>query len=348
MDLTTRHPVIELTINDEGPYRFVVDSGAGGTLIDDDLAKKLGLETIGTARTADASGHAPREMPLVAVDRIGIGSAQFYDSIGVIGDLDEIWHDQQDGADGVLGFNTFTQCLVTFDYPGGKLIVEKGSLPAANEKDVLAYVEDHRLPTVKLNITGIDVPVTLDTGAALTGALAADLEGKIKTRSSPVAVGKAKRMNTTFTVQEARIDGSIMLGAYEIKEPIVHFMGERSVIGYNVFKHFAITFDQQAKLVRFARSGSGPITFEPRYTAGFNARPVDGGRQVWFVLDNLPAARAGLKEDDLITTINGRPCGDINVAQWRSMFEKPGSFKLAVKRGAAVHDIAFETMLAVP
>lgn len=348
MDTSTRHPVIELTINDEGPFRFVVDSGAGGTLIDDDLAKKLNLETIGIARTGDASGHAPKEMPLVAVNRIGIGSAQFFDSVGVIGDLDAVWHDQQDGADGVLAFNTFAQCLVTFDYPSGKLIIEKGSLPSADGKDILTYAEVQQLPTLMLDIAGVETPVTLDTGAALTAVLAADLEGKVKTKSAPVTVGKTRRMNTTGTLSEARLDGSVMLGSHEIKEPILHFMGERSAIGYNIFKHFALTFDQEAKTVRLTRSGSGPITFPPRYTAGFGAKPVEGGRDVWFVLDGLPAAKAGLKEGDVITTVNGRPSGDIDVAQWRALFEKPGSFKLAVQRGESKQEIAFENLLAVP
>ena len=347
MDTSTRHPVIELTINDEGPFRFVVDSGAGGTLIDDDLAKKLGLQTIGIAQTGDASGHAPKEMPLVAVERIGIGSARFLDSVAVVGDLDAVWHDQKDGADGVLAFNTFANCLVTFDYPSGKLIIEKGALPSADGNDILAYVEDHHLPTLTLNITGVETPVTLDTGAALTGVLATDLEGRVKTKGAPVAVGKARRMNTTETMSEARINGSVMLGRHEIAEPIVHFMGERSAIGYNIFKHFAITFDQQAKTVRFARSSTAPITIEPRYTAGFGAKPVEGGREVWFVLDGLPAAKAGLKEGDVITTINGRPSGDMDVAPWRAMFEKAGSVKLAVRRGDAQREISFENLLAV-
>lgn len=348
IDTSTRHPVVELTINDQGPFRFVVDSGAGGTLIDDDLAKKLGLETVGMARTGDASGHAPKEMPLVVVDRIGIGDALFLDGMAVVGDLDAVWHDQKDGADGVLAFNTFASCLVTFDYPGGKLIIEKGSLPPADGQDILAYTEDHRLPTLRLNIAGVQTPVTLDTGAALVGVLAANLEGRVKTKAAPAEVGKARRMNTTATIREARIDGSLMLGRHEIVEPIFHFMGERSAIGYTIFKHFAITFDQQAKLVRLTRASQSPITIDPRYTAGFGAKPTDAGREVWYVLDGLPAAKAGLKEGDVITTVNGRPQGDFDLTQWRGLFEKAATIKLSVRRGDHQREIAFETLLAVP
>lgn len=348
LDISTRHPVVELTINDEGPFRFVVDSGAGGTLIDDDLAKTLGLETIGKALTGDASGNAPQEMPLVAVDRIEIGSAGFFDSVAVVADLDAVWHDQKDGADGVLAFNSFANCLVTFDYPNGKLIMEEGKLPPADGKDVLAYKEDRRLPTVRLNIGGVEVPVTLDTGAVVAGALAAELEGKVQTKAAPVTVGKGRRMNTTMTVREARINGNVMLGRHEIVEPIFHFMGERSVLGYPIFKHFAITFDQQSKLVRLTRASQSPITIDPRYTAGFGAKPVEAGREVWYVLEGLPAEKAGLKEGDIITAINGRPQGDFDMTQWRELFEKAGTVKLTVRRGDKQEEIAFDNLLAVP
>lgn len=347
MDTSTRHPIVEVTIDDQGPFRFVVDSGAGGTLIDDDLAKKLTLKSIGKAMAGDASGNAAKEMPLVMVERIGIGSARFFDSIAIIGDLDAVLQDQQDGADGVLGFNTFADCLVTFDYPNGKLILEKGSLPPADGRHILEFVDDHHIPSVTLNITGVEVAVTLDTGAAIAGTLAAELEGKVRTIRPPRPTGKTRRMNSAVDQREARIDGSVMLGRHEIQQPVFSFMGERSVLGYHVFKHFAITFDQKAKTVRFARSGTAPITIEPRYTAGFGAKPTPDGRVVWYALDGLPAAQAGLKEGDLIVAANGKPTADYDLSQWRTMFEKPGMVVLDVRRDGVTQQIKIEMSLAV-
>ncbi len=349
MDISIRRPIIELTINGQGPFPFVVDSGAGGTVIDDDLAKKLNLKTIGKALTSDASGQAPKEMSLVAVDRIGIGSAIFFDSIAVIGDLDAVWHDQQDGPDGVLAFSTFADCLVTFDYPRGKLILEVGTLPPADGQDILEYefVDDQQIPWVKLKITGVETPVMLDTGAAMGGILAADLEGKVRTKGAPKPIGMVRRMNSATVQRDARMDGAVMLGRHEIQEPIFNFMGQRSVIGYQIFKHFAITFDQGEKTVRFARWGTAPITIEPRYTAGFGAKPTADGRKVWYALDGLPAALAGLKEGDLIVAANGKPMSGYDVQQWRTIFEKPGTIRLDVRRDGAMRQITFDMLLAV-
>lgn len=350
MDTSMRRPVIELTINDQGPFRFVVDSGAGGTVLDDDLAKKLDLRTIGKALTGDVSGQAPKEMPLVAVDRIGIGSALFTDSIAVIGDLDAVWIDQQNGPDGVLAFGTFADCLVTLDYPNQKLTLETGTLPPADGRDFLEYeyVDDQRIPCVRLAINGVETPIQLDTGASMAGTLAADLEGKVRTKSVPTPTGMVRRMNSSMVQRDARIDGAVMLGQHEIRDPIFNFMGQRSMFGFQILKHFAITFDQGEKTVRFARAGTAPILIDPRFTAGFGARNTSDGRVVWYALDGLPAAQAGLKEGDLILAANGKPMSEYDSRQWRALLENPGTIRLDVRRnGTTQQQITFDMLLAV-
>jgi S1-C subfamily serine protease len=154
-------------------------------------------------------------------------------------------------------------------------------------------------------------------------------------------------MNSSTVQRDARIDAGVMLGRNEIHEPIFNFMGQRSVIGYQILKHFAITFDQGEKTVRFARSGTQPITIESRYTAGFGAKPTTDGRVVWYALDGLPAAQAGLKEGDLIVAANGKPMSDYDVQQWRTMFEKPGTIQLEVRRDGSMQQITFDVLLAV-
>lgn len=225
--------------------------------------------------------------------------------------------------------------------------MEEGSLPPADGQDILGYMDDRNIPMVTLNITGVETSVRLDTGAAVAGILAANLEGKVRTKCEPKAIGKSRRMNNATILREARIDGAVMLGRNEIQEPIFSFVGERSLIGYQVFKHFAITFDQKAKTVRFARSGTAAITIEPRYTAGFGAKPTADGRTVWYALDGLPAALAGLKVGDLIVAANGKPMGDYDVRQWRTMLEKPGTIRLDVRRDGATQQITFDMLLAV-
>ena len=47
MDLSLNRPVIALFIDHQGPYSFILDTGAGGNVIDKGLASKLDLKATG-------------------------------------------------------------------------------------------------------------------------------------------------------------------------------------------------------------------------------------------------------------------------------------------------------------
>src|SRR5262249_50234237 len=46
----TKRPVVEVKINDKGPYRFILDTGAQGSVLDQGLADELKLPVVGEAR----------------------------------------------------------------------------------------------------------------------------------------------------------------------------------------------------------------------------------------------------------------------------------------------------------
>ena len=51
------------------------------------------------------------------------------------------------------------------------------------------------------------------------------------------------------------------------------------------------------------------------------------------VLENSPASDAGLKKDDIVVSIDGKPAGELKVSKLAEMFEKPGTYKLTIRRG---------------
>src|SRR6185436_20589291 len=58
-------PVIDVTVNGKGPFKFVVDTGAGGHAhISSALAAKLALAQVGEARVADGSGKNAKRVAL--------------------------------------------------------------------------------------------------------------------------------------------------------------------------------------------------------------------------------------------------------------------------------------------
>src|SRR5437899_3015098 len=68
-------PVIEVKLNGQGPFAFMIDTGAGMQAdIDPSVAAKLKLQANGKVLNGDPSGENDREVATVTIDSIEFGS----------------------------------------------------------------------------------------------------------------------------------------------------------------------------------------------------------------------------------------------------------------------------------
>ena len=68
-------------VNGEGPFKFVVDTGASLSVIDQGIAEKLGLEDGGTVRLSTKRGSA--EVAIESSDRMQPGHISLPNGLGV-------------------------------------------------------------------------------------------------------------------------------------------------------------------------------------------------------------------------------------------------------------------------
>src|ERR1041385_1524978 len=67
-------PVVEVKLNGQGPFAFMIDTGAGMQAdIDTSVAARLHLQPSGRAINGDPSGENDREVATVIIDSIMIG-----------------------------------------------------------------------------------------------------------------------------------------------------------------------------------------------------------------------------------------------------------------------------------
>src|SRR5262245_34612178 len=66
-------PVVEARINGKGPYRFILDTGASITVVEEALRAELSLPTPAGVRAASPQGGPERT--IVTIDEIRIGEA---------------------------------------------------------------------------------------------------------------------------------------------------------------------------------------------------------------------------------------------------------------------------------
>jgi D-alanyl-D-alanine carboxypeptidase len=248
-------PAVEVLVNGKGPYRFAIDTGGSGALrLDERLVKELGLHVVGEVWGGDPSGQNRRRMDVVAVDSVSIGGATF-----VRMDASTRSYERPAGGaavDGVIGFGLFSGSTVTFDYPAGRLRIERGELPAVNGDDVLAYTDEDGVPSITIEVDSLTMRAHVDAGSMGGFVLPERLLERLPLGAEPTVIGRARTVSNTFEIKGAPLRGTLRIGGLEFLDPPLEFqpiMPDANV-GSRILKNYRVSFDTRNKRIRFARA----------------------------------------------------------------------------------------------
>ena len=152
---------VKVRVGDDGPFRFLVDTGSDRTAISRELAKRLGLEPLAKATVHSSTEASQVQMALVTslkfsrrtIDRI---DAPLLDASSI-------------GADGLLGLDSLASHKVLFDFAGETLSIHSRGEPELaldpNAIIVRAKRRDGRLIVTDAEAEGVPLGVVLDTGS---------------------------------------------------------------------------------------------------------------------------------------------------------------------------------------
>jgi hypothetical protein len=250
-------PVVELKINGKGPYRFILDTGAATTVISEELNRELSLTPPAGVHVATIGGGAAPT--LVAIHDVRMGDVVLEDMIAAVIPLSGLLQGEN-APRGVLSAASFPGYLVTFDYPGKKIVVKKGALDSGDSKTIFQYTEEQMLPTVPVRIAGHDTQVHLDTGSPHGLTVPVKFLTELPLASQPKEAAKVRTHGGEFSVSIARVDGTVELGRYKLDSDEVRFSDVRpgrgpaaGNIGYDVLRQFVVTLDSKNRRIRLDR-----------------------------------------------------------------------------------------------
>lgn len=335
------HIYLPLTIN--GKTRlWVLDSGAGSTVIEADFAKEIGLKTEGkivgqgVANTVDVSFAT-----LPSFDLNGL----VFDSQKVVAiAINELFRKTM-GIEigGILGYGFLSRLATKVDYANEKLtFYDPDSFLYAGPGQVLDA------PVTKSNM----LQITLTVDSQYTGPWNLDLgatgldffypyaeQNGLLGRSGVRRVGfGAGGGHVTTTAQFRSVDfaGCTLpkprVGIPQEKGKGVFASGEiTGNAGNDLFRHFILYLDYAREKVIVEKGANFDKAF-PWDHSGLQMLLGEDGRMVAFTVpEGTPAALAGIKDGDIVTSIDGKDLSAIGgIVKVRELLRGPVGTKLSL------------------
>ena len=154
---------VAVKVNDTGPYRFVVDSGADTSVVGQRIAKALALPA---GRSAILNGiTATSRVERVLVDRLTIGDTHVPNlELPVLAERDL-------GGDGMLGIDALAEQRLMLDFEKRLIKIEDASRPAPRydgEIVVTARLRKGQLILTQARANGKLLSAVIDTGSEIT------------------------------------------------------------------------------------------------------------------------------------------------------------------------------------
>lgn len=151
---------IPVTIEGEGPFRFMIDTGSQATAVSHRLRDQLKLPSLGRATVVGMV--ARKQVELVRLDGLEFASRMF-DALHA-----PLLESQHMGADGILGLDSLQDLRVLIDFRRDTIAVDDAQALGGDrgyEIVVRARNKKGRLIITDAEIDGVRTAVILDTGS---------------------------------------------------------------------------------------------------------------------------------------------------------------------------------------
>lgn len=245
-------PVVQVTLDGKGPFRFVIDTGAPGPLrIDSAVAETLGLRPVRYEAEGDGSSENEFTVPVVKIGQLGLGTFRKGGLEANVMDL----RGRGFEFDGVFGMDAFADHVLTLDYRNGRVAVDSGSLPPANGKDIVDYeLTPDGIIALPVRVGTQTLTAFLDTGQTMTGILVPEGVARAAGSGAPVPAGQARTVSNIYPMYEIAIDGpvsvaGIVLPVQRLRYPSI---GGEANIGSLALAGAVLRLDQRNRRLQIA------------------------------------------------------------------------------------------------
>ncbi len=315
-------------------FNFILDTGSGGISLDSTTAANYSIPHVPSGRyiygiagvrKVDFAPYNTLLFPGLSVD-----SLDFY-----INNYEVLTSVYGIKIDGIIGYSFLSRYLVKVDFDSLRVNVFSPGYITYPPHGFLLHPSFQGLPTVPLSVKDsrkFNSNYFFDTGAGLCLLLSTHFNedsSVLLKRRKPVEIevqgmGGKKRMRLTLIKE-------LQIGTYKFRKvPTYLFEDEYNVLAYpqrtgligdDVLRHFNLIINYQQKEIYLIPNSHFRDPFDYSYT-GMTMYSLDGAVFVDDIVKGSPADKAGLKNGDIIMSIDNNFSGNLEV--YKNLLQKTG------------------------
>lgn len=248
--------LLPVHVNERGPFDFILDTGAGTSLLTPELAKQLDVKIVGSKEGQSAGGKVA--VSLAKAGSLAVGDARICDvDLGIV-DLTQVGKTIGAKIDGDLGYNflkyfrvtiNYRDCEIRFDDPKRVESFGRGAKTALPIR-LASPAKPLLLIDVHLNGRG-PFQFAIDTGTSTT-AITPQLANELGILSSPIGPGTTAGAQVdvragiieSFQLGSAKIDNMTVVVA-DFFEMLSAAIGAKldGIVGYNFLRNYKVGID---------------------------------------------------------------------------------------------------------
>ena len=257
MDLSSGLPVVQVMINGKGPFPFVLDTGAAGTVISETLTQELKLEIQGEMQVHSPMGNHPIPGKLVRMEKLEMGQVVLSNVLAVSFDASRVFN-KPNAPRGVLSANSFSGYLLSLNYPQSKIELRAGELPSSNGKDILDFDASRPLVSMPIRVAGKEVLVDVDSGSRGEIMLPLKYAKELPLSGELTQAETMHTVDATVEHQRGTLNGTIQIGGFSLQNPSILFSeAPNGNLGSQFLSRFILTLDRKNHRIQLETPGSG-------------------------------------------------------------------------------------------
>ena len=249
--------LLPVEVNGEGPFEFILDTGAGTSLLSSELGKKLDIKILGSKEGQSAGGAI--SVALAKLSSLAVASVKLDNiDVGVV-DLSQIGKTVGAEIDGDLGYNFLKHFRITLDYRRNEIRLDdpKRFEPAGRSRAVTEVALRLASPAKPLILVDVyangrgPFQFAIDTGTSTT-AITPELAKQLGVANSPIGpatTGGAQVDVTAGFLPSFQVGGASIANLTVVVADFFAMLSNAigtkldGIVGYNFLRNYKVVLD---------------------------------------------------------------------------------------------------------